>query len=192
MEVAGLYRQFHAGLLAYVKSKVRSHEDAEDILQNVFVKISTNIDKLDEDVKIRNWIFTVTRNTIIDYYRFNANKKKLTFGGKLADNIAEVEEVDQTRGLDQCIDSMIRLLPDEYRDIIVESEIHGVKQRDMAVKYGIAYPSMRSRVQRGREKLKQLFHNCCHIETDKLGNVIEAQGKSDCGGPCNPCSGMNN
>ena len=192
MEVAGIYKQFHAGLLAYVKSKVRSREDAEDILQNVFVKISSSIDKLDEDVKIKNWIFTVTRNTIIDYYRFRANKKKLAFADELNDDIADVEEVDQTKGLDQCIGSMIKLLPDEYRDIIVESEINGVKQKDLAEKYGIAYPSMRSRVQRGREKLKQLFHNCCHIETDKLGNVIEAQGKSDCGGPCNPCSGTNN
>ncbi len=88
--------------------------------------------------------------------------------------------------------SMIGLLPDDYREIIIESEIKGVKQKDLADKYGMAYPSIRSKVQRGRERLKQLFNNCCHIETDKLGNVIEAQGKTDCGGPCNPCSGINN
>lgn len=192
MEVAGIYKQFHSELLSYIKSKVRSREDAEDILQNVFVKMSSGIDKLDEDVKIKNWIFTVTRNTIIDYYRVNANKKKLAVNEELDDQIAEVEEIDQTKGLDQCMGSMIGLLPDEYRDIIVESEIKGVKQKDLADKYGMAYPSMRSKVQRGRERLKQLFHNCCHIETDKLGNVMEAQGKFDCGGPCNPCSGINN
>lgn len=190
MEVAGIYKQFHSELLSYIKSKVRSREDAEDILQNVFVKMSLGIDKLDEDVKIKNWIFTVTRNTIIDYYRVNANKKKLAVNEELDDQIAEVEEIDQTKGLDQCMGSMIGLLPDEYRDIIVESEIKGVKQKDLADKYKMAYPSMRSKVQRGRERLKQLFHNCCHIETDKLGNVMEAQGKSDCGGPCKPCSGI--
>lgn len=192
MEVAGIYKQFHSELLSYIKSKVRSREDAEDILQNVFVKMSSGINKLDEDVKIKSWIFTVTRNTIIDYYRINANKKKLAVNEELDDQIAEVEEIDQTKGLDQCMGSMIGLLPDEYRDIIVESEIKGVKQKDLADKYKMAYPSMRSKVQRGRERLKQLFHNCCHIETDKLGNVMEAQGKSDCGGPCNPCSGINN
>lgn len=192
MEVAGIYKQFHSELLSYIKSKVRSREDAEDILQNVFVKMSLGIAKLDEDVKIKNWIFTVTRNTIIDYYRVNANKKKLAVNEEFDDQIPEVEEIDQTKGLDQCMGSMIGLLPDEYRDIIVESEIKGVKQKDLADKYGMAYPSMRSKVQRGRERLKQLFHNCCHIETDKLGNVMEAQEKSDCGGPCKPCSGINN
>jgi RNA polymerase sigma-70 factor (ECF subfamily) len=192
MEVADIYKQFHSELLNYIKSKVRSREDAEDILQNVFVKMSSGIDKLDEDVKIKSWIFTVTRNTIIDYYRVNASKKKLAIRDELNDEIAEAEEIDQTKGLDQCMSSMIRLLPDEYREIIIESEINGIKQKDLAEKHRIAYPSMRSKVQRGRERLKQLFYNCCHIQTDKLGNVIEAQGKSDCGGPCSPCSGIKN
>lgn len=191
MEVAGIYKQFHLELLNYVKRKVRSREDAEDIVQNVFVKISASIDQLDEDVKIKNWLFTVTRNTIIDYYRVNASKRKLAISEELNDEIAEVEDIDQTKGLDQCMGSMIGLLPEEYRDIIMESEINGIKQKELAEKYGIAYPSMRSKVQRGRERLKQLFYNCCYIQTDKLGNVIEVQGKSDCGGPCNPCSGIN-
>ena len=84
--------------------------------------------------------------------------------------------------------SMISLLPEEYRNIIIDSEIKGIKQKDLAEKYGMAYPSMRSRVQRGRERLKQLFYNCCHIETDRLGNVLEAQSRNNCDGPCTPCS----
>ncbi len=193
MEVAGIYKQFYSELLGYIKSKVKSSEDAEDILQNVFIKISSNLDKLAEEVKLKNWIYTITRNAIIDYYRINANKKKVAVNEEISDDILEPEEdPDPTKGLDQCMSSMIGLLPDEYRDIIIESEIKGVKQKDLADKYGIAYPSMRSKVQRGRERLKQLFYNCCHIETDKLGNVIEARGKTDCGGPCNPCSDANN
>ncbi|RAW02091.1 RNA polymerase sigma factor SigZ [Pseudochryseolinea flava] len=187
MEIGIIYKQFHAELLGYVKHKIRSREDAEDILQNVFVKISSNIRTLDEDVKIKNWIFTVTRNAIIDYYRLNANKRKHATSAELTDDIADVEEPDQTKGLDQCMANMIDLLPDEYRDIIVESEIKGIKQKDLAEKYGIAYPSMRSKVQRGRERLKQLFYNCCQIETDKRGNVMDVKGKSGCGESCSPC-----
>ena len=193
MEVAGIYKQFYSELLGYIKSKVKSSEDAEDILQNVFIKISSNLDNLAEEVKLKNWIYTISRNAIIDYYRINANKKKVAVNEEISDDILEPEEdPDPTKGLDQCMSSMIGLLPDEYRDIIIESEIKGVKQKDLADKYGIAYPSMRSKVQRGRERLKQLFYNCCQIETDKLGNVIEARGKTDCGGPCNPCSDANN
>ena len=187
MEVTTIYKQFHSDLLGYVKSKVRSREDAEDILQNVFIKISSNIDKLTEDVKLKNWIFTITRNAIIDYYRVNATKKKVAVPEEIDENILESDDPDPTKGLDQCMNSMIRLLPEEYRDIIIDSEIKGIKQKDLADKYDMAYPSMRSRVQRGRERLKQLFYNCCHIETDKHGNILAAQGRTDCDGPCKPC-----
>jgi len=187
MEVTTIYKQFHSDLLGYVKSKVRSREDAEDILQNVFIKISSNIDKLTEDVKLKSWIFTITRNAIIDYYRVNATKKKVAVPEEIDENILELDDPDPTKGLDQCMNSMISLLPEEYRDIIIDSEIKGIKQKDLADKYEMAYPSMRSRVQRGRERLKQLFYNCCHIETDKHGNILAAQGRTDCDGPCKPC-----
>lgn len=187
MEVTTIYKQFHSDLLGYVKSKVRSREDAEDILQNVFIKISSNIGKLTEDVKLKNWIFTITRNAIIDYYRVNATRKKVAVPDEIDENIFESDDPDPTKGLDQCMNSMIGLLPEEYRDIITDSEIKGVRQKDLADKYGMPYPSMRSRVQRGRERLKQLFYNCCHIETDKHGNILAAQGRTDCDGPCKPC-----
>jgi RNA polymerase sigma-70 factor, ECF subfamily len=188
MEVETIYAQFNAELLRYVKSKVRSAEDAEDILQNVFIKITSGIDKLSDDMKLKSWIFTITRNSIIDYYRTNATKKNVITSEDINEDFPELDNDDPTKGLDQCMGSMISLLPEEYREIIIESEINGIKQKDLAVKYGIAYSSMRSKVQRGRERLKQLFHNCCHISTDVRGNIIDAQGKENCGGPCNPCS----
>jgi RNA polymerase sigma-70 factor, ECF subfamily len=187
MEVAVIYKQFHTELLRYIKSKVRSTEDAEDILQNIFIKISSGIDKLSDDVKLKSWLFTITRNAIIDYYRANATKKEVATSVEIDEDIPESPDIDTTKGLDQCMNSMIGLLPEEYRDIIIESEIKGVRQKDLAERYGMGYPTMRSKVQRGRERLKQLFFNCCHISTDTRGNVIEAQGKGNCG-PCNPCS----
>lgn len=186
MEVTTIYNEFHSHLLGYVKSKVRSREDAEDILQNVFIRISSNIHTLAEDVKLKNWIFTITRNAIIDYYRINANKKKIAVTGEIGENILDTDDADSTKGLDQCMGKMISLLPEEYRDIIIDSELKGVRQKDLAERYGMAYPSMRSRVQRGRERLKQLFYNCCHIETDRRGNVLVAQGRKGCNGSCEP------
>ena len=191
MEVITIYNEFHSHLLGYVKSKVRSREDAEDILQNVFIRISSNIHTLAEDVKLKNWIFTITRNAIIDYYRINANKKKVVVTGEIGENILDTDDADPTKGLDQCMGKMISLLPEEYHDIIIDSELKGVRQKDLAEKYGMAYPSMRSRVQRGRERLKQLFYNCCHIETDKRGNVLVAQGRKDCNGSCEPSAVSN-
>jgi RNA polymerase sigma-70 factor (ECF subfamily) len=187
MEVTGIYTRFHDALLSYIRSKIKSKEDAEDILQNVFIKISSNVNKLAEEEKLQGWIYTITRNAIIDFYRSNATKKSMAMDEVLVDTVPEQETTDATKGLDQCMSSMISLLPEEYRDIIIDSEIKGIKQKELAEKYNMAYPSMRSRVQRGRERLKQLFYSCCYIKTDRLGNVLEAEGRTDCAGPCQPC-----
>jgi RNA polymerase sigma-70 factor, ECF subfamily len=186
MEIAGVYTEFHRTLLAYVRSKIRSKEDAEDILQNVFTKISANADSLSEKEKIKNWLFTITRNAVIDYYRVNAKKKSIELNESISTQLIEEETSYSTQGLDECVATMIALLPGEYRDIIEDSEIHGVSQKLLAEKYNMAYSSMRSRVQRGRERLKQLFYNCCYIKTDKHGNVLQAQGRPDCERPCSP------
>lgn len=184
MEVATLYQQFHQSLYNYIRSKVRTIEDAQDILQNVFVKISSHAESLSSKERIQHWLFTITRNTIIDYYRVNANKKSSSISDGLADELSDESSMDPTKGLDRCLHNLIALLPDDYRDIIIDSEINGVPQKSLAEKYDMAYPSMRSRVQRGRERLKQILHNCCHIQSDRHGNILEAHLKDSCNGPC--------
>jgi RNA polymerase sigma-70 factor, ECF subfamily len=186
MEVNVIYKRFHQELLGFIKSKIRSREDAEDILQNVFIKISLNIDTLTDNTRLKNWIYSITRNSIIDYYRAKASKETIDMAEEVSEKIPEADNVDATKGLDECLISMIELLPQDYRHIIIDSEITGIKQKDLAEKYGIAYPSLRSRVQRGRARLKELLTACCQIETDSRGNILHAHGKNQCG-PCTTC-----
>lgn len=186
MEIAGIYTEFHRSLLAYVRSKIRSKEDAEDIMQNVFTKISANANSLSEKEKIQNWLFIVTKNAVIDYYRTAAKKRSVELSESISEQLLDEEGTDSTKGLDNCVSTMIALLPEEYSGIIEDAEIHGISQKELAEKYNMAYSSMRSRVQRGRERLKQLFYNCCSIKTDSHGNVLQAQGRPDCEGTCSP------
>lgn len=186
MEIAAIYTGFHRSLLSYVRSKIRSKEDAEDILQNVFAKISANADSLSGKDRIQNWLFTVTRNAVIDYYRVNGKKKNVELNNSISEQLLEEDNPDSTKGLDDCVSTMIALLPEEYKNIVEDAEINGISQKELAGKYNMAYSSMRSRVQRGRERLKQLFYNCCHITTDSHGNVLQAHGRPDCENPCSP------
>lgn len=186
MEVAGIYTEFQGSLLAYIRSKISSKEDAEDILQNVFAKIVDNADSLSQKEKIQNWLFTVTRNAVIDYYRLKGKKKKVELSDSISQQLLDEESADPTKGLDNCVSTMIALLPEEYRRIIEDAEILGISQKELAKKYNMPYSSMRSRVQRGRERLKQLFYNCCYIQTDRRGNVLQQSGRPDCESPCSP------
>ncbi len=180
MELANIYTEFHQVLLGFIKSKVANHHDAEDILQNVFIKISTGIGDLNRKERLQSWIYAIARNAIIDYYRKPAGKKHLDLKGDVSDSFTVEEYNDTTKGLDCCLTNFVNQLPEEYRDIIIAVELKGEKQKDLAEKYGLAYSSIRSRVQRGREKLKQILLECCHIQWDNRGNILNVQSKTGC------------
>src|SRR5688572_21571729 len=181
MELAVIYTEFHNVLLGFIKSKVNNHEDAEDIVQNVFMKVAGSVGDLNRKEKLQSWIYTIARNSIIDYYRSNANKKNLMIEGDIAENFSDEEYIDTTKGLDCCLINIVNQLPHEYRDIIIDVEMNGIKQKDLVEKYNLAYPSIRSRVQRGRDKLKQLLLECCNIQWDTRGNILGVQSKPACG-----------
>lgn len=181
MELTAIYTQFHQVLLGFIKSKVNNHHDAEDILQNVFIKVAAGANDLNRKEKLQSWIYAITRNAIIDYYRVNSNKKSLVIEEEIADSFTEEDYIDTTKGLDCCLFDLVNQLPAEYRDIIIDVELNRVKQKDLVEKYNLAYPSIRSRVQRGRERLKQILLDCCHIQWDNRGNILDVQSKPACG-----------
>lgn len=188
MELAEAYTKFKKSLYGYIYSKINNREDAEDILQNVFLKMTVNIKTLSDSEKIQNWLYRITRNAVIDYYRANATKKKtLELKDKFPIDLTESDSEDNTKGMDKCLTGFIKQLPEEYQSIIVDSEIKGISQKLLSEKYHLAYPTLRSRVQRGRERLHKMLLNCCSIETDKRGNIIEASRKKDCDDTCKSC-----
>ncbi len=187
MEIVTIHNQFHKLLRNYISKRVNDKTDTDDILQEVFIKIAAKLNSINDTEKLKSWIFTITRNTIIDYYRKNSNTKKIAITEKMMDESEEEIDFDTTKGLDKCLNGFIQKLPEEYRDVIIDSEIKGIKQKDLAEKYNLAYPSLRSRVQRGRLRLKEMLLTCCSIELDNRGNVIDVKSKNSCNDACSNC-----
>lgn len=174
------YTDMKSVLLNYIKTKVSNNQDAEDIFQDTFIKVALNLDSVNRQEKLQSWIYTITRNNITDYYRKKAGSSNVAFEDKLAEGTPEEEYNDVTKGLDCCLMNYLNQLPEEYRDILIDVELNGIKQKDLIDKHGLAYPSIRSRVQRGRDKLKAALLTCCNITWDNRGNVLEAKRKNAC------------
>lgn len=176
MEIATIHNEFHAVLNNYITRRVNNRDDAQDLLQEVFIKIYRNQGEINQKENLKSWLFTITKNTIIDYYRKNAKSPTVAQVESLSEHKDE-SDLDPTQELEKCIHHFIERLPEEYRDLIIDSEIKGIKQKDLASKYQLAYPSVRSRVQRGRARLKAMFLDCCKIELDRRGNILKAEPK---------------
>ena len=180
MELATLYTDFHQALLAYITSKTASKEDAEDILHNVFVKIAGHADTLPQKKNLKNWVFIVTRNTIYDHYRSKHLRAYKSMGASFTEDIADTDTDTPAKGLEACLTRFIEMLPEKDRHLLIASELEGVKQKELAAQYHMPYSSLKSKVQRGRNKLKEMLTDCCKIELDKRGNILDATPKNDC------------
>jgi len=171
-----IWRQFHQQLLVFIYSKVNDHAIAEDILQEVFIKVYQKIERLTDKDKLQPWLYQICRNTIIDFYR---SKKLVILNDSLSGEIAEEQTPQDQAQLNRCITLLITNLPDKYNDILMRNDLHGEKQQEIAKLHNLTIAAVKSRVIRGREQLKNKLQACCDWEFNELG--LEASCKSNCG-----------
>jgi len=190
-----LWSEMHDRLLAYIRSRVHSTDDAEDILQDVFTRIHKNRDTLKDDQSLTAWMFQIARNAITDYHRGRATAARAMI--RVAEDAPEANEDINVRsdpnveaGADfaRCLQPLLGELPFKYRQALELTDLGGVTQEEAAEKLGLSVSGMKSRVQRGRDKLKDVLLDCCSVEFDRRGGVVDYhhregrdRGDCDCG-----------
>lgn len=171
-----IWEEFSIPLKRYIMKHVQDKHDAEDILQEIFCKIIHSMGYLENENKIQSWVYQITRNAIIDYYRSRKVVAALPqlFESRIDEFAVEGEAADE---ISLCIRKMIDHLPDKYRQAIILTEFEGLTQKELAEKLGLSISGAKSRVQRARKRLKNMLMDCCHFEFDRLGHIIEYQHK---------------
>jgi len=174
------WQEYNEVLLRFIHSKINSPEEAEDILSHVFSKLLMTAKNKDIPENISSWLYRVSRNSIIDYYRTRKNFTELPL--HLTD---EVEESDILQELEQCLLPMINELPEKYRSTIILSEIKEKKHKEIAAELGVSLSATKSRVLRGRKMLHNSFLECCNFEENQKGNISGYEKKTK--DSCNYC-----
>ncbi len=180
-----IWTEFSVQLKHFILGRISDTSMADDILQDVFLKVHTHIDTFDGSDKIRNWLYRIARNTIIDYYRTRKNSEEIS-AALAAPEPDAAEHARQEIGT--CLVPMIEQLPDRYRQAVRLSEIEGLTQKEVARQQGISLSGAKSRVQRGREMVRNLLTECCHFEFDHQQKMIDYDGKGPgCVASCDQC-----
>jgi RNA polymerase sigma-70 factor (ECF subfamily) len=182
----GVWEDFHGRLRSFVSRRVKRPADAEDVVQEIFLHIHRNLSSVKNEARLPAWIFKIARNAIVDYFRKNARPAE-----RLADDFdlpapSEQSEIDYSalNELAHCLEPMIEALPESYRHAIRLTELRGMAQSEAAKQTGLSVSGMKTRVQRGRRKLKAMLLQCCEIELDNRRGVVAYQRRS---GGCGPC-----
>lgn len=112
-----LYLDYKDKITAYVRSRIENKYDVEDIVSTVFLKIYQKIDSFDESkASLSTWIYTITRNTVIDYFR--EIKTHIEFLDEIeADTLSDDSLVDNEL-LEDLADAL-ETLSERERDLII-------------------------------------------------------------------------
>jgi RNA polymerase sigma-70 factor (ECF subfamily) len=158
----------------------------EDILQEVFVRIHRYLETVQQRESLTAWVFQITRNAIADHYRRVSRVKAegLKEGFEPAAP-PEAEDLGPLCEISKCVEPMVAGLADHYREALVLTDLQGMAQQEAAVQIGLSLSGMKSRVQRARRQLKKMLFECCRVELDRRGSIVDYSlrdpNKSPCG-----------
>ena len=169
-----IWEQVHKGLRVFIVKRVRNEAEADDILQEVFLRVHRHLDTLNEPDRVVSWVFQIARNVIIDHSRAVQRRQEFSVGlaPDIDERAASNDMSDEVRTeLSGCLRPMLEKLPLKYREAVSLVELEGLTNQEAAIKLGISIPGMKSRVQRGRRQLKKMLNDCCLIELDSRQGV---------------------
>jgi RNA polymerase sigma-70 factor (ECF subfamily) len=166
-----LYKHFYSYAMTICLSYCGNRESAEEVLNDSFMKVFTNIQNYKHEVPFKHWFRRIVVNTSIDYYRANSKQKLLV----------DITEVDQGNFNNEILENLsvedimmlIRELPDQYRMVFNLYEIEGYKHIEIGEMMKITEATSRSYLKRAKVKLRQLYNE--HFE-EKFTKIERGKG----------------
>lgn len=172
-----IWNEHRSALHAFIRQRVSVPSDADDLLQDVFVRVHERIGTLRDEESLKAWIYRIARNAIVDHSRTKKETQELP--ESLADPGGEDTDGAQ-KAISECVLPFVQRLPEPYRQAVMLSEIEGMTQQAVADRLGLSLSGAKSRVQRGREKIKEMLLDCCRFEFDSRGTVIGYERREPC------------
>lgn len=154
-----IYTQYCDKVSRFVRSKIHYPNDVEDIVQTVFLKVYSNLDKYDEiKASFSTWIYIITRNTVYDYLNDKRDHPVL----ELIENTEESEEKTDDSLLNQeALEELacaLQKLPQNQRDIIILIYYKNLDRRKVAEMFGMTYGQVRYLHDKAIKRLGELLH----------------------------------
>lgn len=170
---------FYNSIYLYALKKVNDPILAEDIVQEVMLRICQAHQKNTAVENVRAWLYQTTRFVIADHFREKA-KLNIQLSDEVEESSDKEEEAKDISVFSDGMLAVINLLPEKYAIPLRLSDIENVPQKEIAQKLNLSLSATKMRIQRGREKIYQLFTECCDIEYNKQGGFVSCTIKSFC------------
>ena len=153
LDITQIYLEYRDRVMGYIYARLRSRADAEDLCQDVFEKVHTKLDKFDPDkASISTWIYSITRNSVIDFYRRSHPHDEIN------ENIAVDDSIDDDMLNDETLEELAEALekiPTQLREIIVLRYYDGSPLTEIAKRMNLSYGAIKLRHAKALELIRK-------------------------------------
>jgi RNA polymerase sigma-70 factor (ECF subfamily) len=177
-EARGAWRDIEARLRPYVARRVPAGTETDDVVQEILVRIYKGLTSLHDGERFGGWVYRIAARAIADAVRARARMPVAAaeeIGSDLEASSNEAPDLQLELG--ECIALFVARLPSPYREAITLTELQGLTQKDAAEILGVSLSGMKSRVQRGRERIRAMFEECCEVSLDCRGRVVACEAR---------------
>ncbi|MBQ5310712.1 MAG: sigma-70 family RNA polymerase sigma factor [Oscillospiraceae bacterium] len=150
-----LYEQYRKKVLGYISSRISSWEDAEDLCEEVFVKLFRALETFDaKEAKVSTLIYKMSHDIVIDYYRTHREHSELDENSAVVsgadDIVADSEKANELK-------AALEQLTEEQRDIIILHYYKGITLLKIAEMMGMTYKMVKYRHTTALEQMKGIL-----------------------------------
>lgn len=160
--VSRAFTQYHNAIVAYISRRIKETDEAEDMAQDVFVRLMSHIDMLRETT-IKSFLYTIAQNIVIDYLRKNA--KRLELQSYMYDaTITETHSVEEQFSANDILAlerKRMEELPSQRRKIYCMSRFEDLSSREIAEKLNISRRTVEFHLLLGRKDVREYIRRAC-------------------------------
>ncbi len=177
-----VYESFYPKIVRYLAHMIGGR-DAEDLTQEVFVKINHSLESFRGESQLSTWVYKIATNAALDRLRspsFVQKGQKSLSDESMPEGEIQIIDVDSWTGekkpsvetsmirkeMNACIRAVIEKLPENYRTVMVLSELEGFKNEEIAEIIGVSIDTVKIRLHRGRGRLKRELQKQCSFYRD--------------------------
>ncbi|NIV95513.1 sigma-70 family RNA polymerase sigma factor [candidate division KSB1 bacterium] len=174
----------------YILRMVREKSAADDLTQEVFLKVHNNLASFQNKSKLSTWIYRIATNVCLDYFRSSSYKKGERTQTLESDISHEDSRVNESRGnlsveehvikveMGGCVREHVDGLPEDYRTVIILHDLQALKNREIAEILSCSLDTVKIRLHRARKKLKAILESNCDFDRDD-SNVLGCDRKAE-------------
>jgi len=184
-----VYTEFQPKIYRYL-TRLIGLKEAEDITQDVFIKVNQALHTFKKDSQLSTWIYQIATNAAIDRMRSRPFKQESAeqFNESDIDRLVTknacsckkpllIEDQVVRQEMNECIRNFVMDLPENYRTVAVLSEIEGLKDSEIAAILGVSIGTVKIRLHRAKNNLRKLLSaNCNFYRTDCNELACEPKG----------------